>query len=259
MKALAVWLLLCRTAFAAPDFADRSQERFGTRHNGSSIYRLYAAHLSEQAAPFGLLVYLHGDGADEFAAGSNQLDGYAAVARKHRLLMIAPLTPDHRSRTWWRSNTAPRYAAELIAHISRRYAVDTGNIWLAGYSGGAEVITYHLLADHSHLFHGGGALMVGGGGFGEKDAFAQRPSETFKSRFALKWLAGEYDTPAKGGSDKGFDALNEARQAYRRYRAAGFTDAEFEVVPATGHYRLATHGPAALDKLIQRQHRKETP
>lgn len=72
--------------------------------------------------------------------------------------MIPPTTPDRGSLTWWTKESSPNYLSELLQEVYRRYPIDKSRIWLAGYSGGAETISYNLLTDHGNLFQGGALL-----------------------------------------------------------------------------------------------------
>ncbi|MDO4641326.1 MAG: hypothetical protein Q4A84_06450 [Neisseria sp.] len=248
---LFISLFALTAAFASELPEDNTTISFTGPSGQTSSYRIYGDHLEEDSAPYGLLVYLHGDGADEFDdAQSKTLQAYADIARKHNLLMIAPKTPDRGSLTWWKKESSPTYLSELLQEVYRRYPIDKSRIWLVGYSGGAETISYNLLTDHSNLFQGGGALLIGGGGFSNDTSFGLKPSSQLKQNFVLKWLIGEKDTDGQEEADPGFDALDAAKQAYRRYRNEGFS-ASLEIVPNVGHYNInREYGPATLDKLI---------
>lgn len=54
------------------------------------------------AAPKGVVVHLHGDGAGEFRNPSGTLADLAAAANSRGLFFLAPRTPDERNGvTWW--------------------------------------------------------------------------------------------------------------------------------------------------------------
>ena len=66
---------------------------------------------------------------------------------------------------WWvRARSNGRMVRALIEEIALAYGVDTSRIWLAGYSGGAEFLSYELLSHDIEWIRGGGATFIGGGG-----------------------------------------------------------------------------------------------
>ena len=68
------------------------------------------------------------------------------------------------------------FAQEFIADSD----IDESQVWLMGYSGGAEFITYELDADQQGTWRsGGGSIMVGGGG-GRMGAWRLRRRRTLK-------------------------------------------------------------------------------
>lgn len=282
----ALLVLMTRAAAQAPscETTDHRAIRFRSDPTHVSTYRLYGSHLcptpvdrhrgatpathhpADRSSPksralpsgppsrppqtHGLLLYLHGDGAGEFDDPDDAtLTSFARIARKHHMLMVAPRTPDTQTMTWWRKPGSTHYLRALLLHLYAHYPIDRHHVWLVGYSGGAEEITYNLLMDHNDLLHGGGALLVGGGGLSRTTVFGHIPSHPLRQHFPLYWLAGEMDTPDRGGDDKGFDALGEAHVAERRLHAAGFLT-HFRIIPDTGHYHIILHAPSMMDRLL---------
>lgn len=184
--------------------------------------------------PKGVLIHLHGDGADEFDHGANAeptLGELARVAASRNMVLIAPRTPDHRrGSTWWRrldSNTD--WLGALVAdRVRDDPGLDTGNIWWSGYSGGAEMISYGILCRTHGLVTGGAVMMAGGGAPGASDA----PSSGIPD-VPLRWSVGDLDDGTRG-YDR-FDALTAAREGAAWYRGHGASDVELEVLPGVAH------------------------
>lgn len=66
---------------------------------------------------------------------------------------------------WWvRARSNGRMVRALIEEIALAYKVDMSRVWLAGYSGGAEFLSYELLSHDIEWIRGGGATFIGGGG-----------------------------------------------------------------------------------------------
>ena len=94
----------------------------------------------------GLLLYFDGD--------------HISRAGSRLLRRTSPLTYN-----WWvRARSNGRMVRALIEEISLAYGVDMSRVWLAGYSGGAEFLSYELLSHDIDWLHGGGATFIGGGG-----------------------------------------------------------------------------------------------
>ena len=213
---------------------------------GSSQYHLYAAHLTGKPGAFGLMIYLHGDGHGEFGKPtSGTLQAYAQVARRRGMVLIAPKTPDGGTKTWWRQDSSTTYLGELVKHIYQRYNINQRQVWLAGYSGGAEVLTYKFLPRYNSLITGGGALMVGGGG-----AYTTPSVGGLRGNFSMRWLVGSRDSPSAGGDDGGFDALEASSEGVKYYRQAGIAT-DRQVLAGQDHYESISAGPGGLDAMIR--------
>ncbi|MDO5286356.1 MAG: hypothetical protein Q4G45_05970 [Actinomycetia bacterium] len=207
-----------------------------------------AGHLSG-SAPTGLIVYLHGDGYGEFSPSSTVLQEYAAVAREQGMLLVAPVTPDRTTSTWWRNQSSGDWLRAFLQHIQAGYRIDHAQVWFVGYSGGAEVITNVVVPQHSDLFTGGGALMIGGGSYGQRAASSSSVLVSHHQTFQMTWLVGELDTPSRGG-DGGFDALGEARRAESGFRQQGMTRTTLTVVPGENHITSVHRGAAELRQML---------
>ncbi|RRD48164.1 hypothetical protein [Arachnia propionica] len=221
--------------------------RFTSSQGLTSRYRFDKASGSGSK---GIVIYLHGDGHGEFDSGATVLDDHAAVARERGLSFVAPITPDRATGTWWRAESSGQWLRELLEHLWRNQAVDTSRVWFVGYSGGAEVITNVLLPDHSDLFTGGGALLVGGGSLDPQVVFTRSLSQQLRSGFVMHWAIGELDTPSRGGADGDFDALGEAQAAERAYRERGMTRTTLEVLPGETHESSIRHAAPTLRRLL---------
>ena len=224
---------------------------FRSRDGLTSRYRLDPAPRGDR--PTGIVIHLHGDDRGEFAPGATILDDYAAVARDNGMLMLAPVTPDRCTGTWWQEPSSAQWLRELIEHIKATHSVDSSRMWLVGYSGGAEVITNVLLPDHSDLFTGGGAVLLGGGSLDPEVVFTRQLSPQLKQDFVMTWVVGELDTPSRGGSDGDFDALAEARAAKQAYHGLGMAHTAVEVLPGETHDSSADDGAPALRRLLAEQ------
>lgn len=185
--------------------------------------------------PVGLVVSFHGDGAYEFnnpnstySLDADGSDGIVRVARDHNMIVLSILTPDIESgnKTWWlRGDNYADYVYSLINNLYQNYDIDKNQVWLIGYSGGAQFITQYYLSKYggSDQFRGGGALMFAGGdtpqnGSPQKGT-VHEISQEVKDNFSLWWGAGTNDGPDNSGWEGGFISAKNG-QAY--YESIGF-------------------------------------
>ena len=226
-------------------------KRTFTFRGTTSQYAVYAGHLDGKR-PKGVLFYLHGDGYPEFAREDSAyvLESFRQVARERGLLLVAPVTPDKSTKTWWRDEDSTAWLRAFILDVYKRHGVGRDNVWLAGFSGGAEETTNFLMAENSDLFAGGGALMVGGGSFDPESDFSPQPGAGLKSKFAMVWLVGSQDSPGKGGSDGSFDAVGESAAALRTYRGIGMKRASRVCVRGKDHNASIRSGPGMLRRML---------
>lgn len=114
----------------------------------------------------GLLVVLDGTGengvdnpeSSYMLGGSN---GVLAAAANAGLAVLAPQSPNQSSEQWHTGDTSG-YADWLAALIAEQHT--GGDLWLFGYSSGAQEITRFLLPQHPEVLTSGGFVVVGGGG-----------------------------------------------------------------------------------------------
>lgn len=167
-----------------------SSELLGYRsftHRGRNIYyRVDNLHLlSESESAPGVLFYFDGDHLSR--AGSRLLRRasplraeLAQVAAEFNMLSVPVLSPGSLREphltdagsyappltyNWWvRARSNGRMVRALIEEIALAYGVDMSRVWLAGYSGGAEFLSYELLSHDIEWIRGGGATFIGGGG-----------------------------------------------------------------------------------------------
>lgn len=167
-----------------------SSELLGYRsftHRGRNIYyRFDNLHLlSESESAPGVLFYFDGDYLSR--AGSRLLRRtsplraeLAQVAAEFNMLSVPVLSPGSLREprltdagsyappltyNWWvRARSNGRMVRALIEEIALAYKVDMSRVWLAGYSGGAEFLSYELLSHDIEWIRGGGATFIGGGG-----------------------------------------------------------------------------------------------
>lgn len=201
----------------------------------------YACGLPDH--PRGIVVHLHGDGAGEFDDPEGTLADLAAAANSRGLLFLAPRTPDDGDGTTWWHDLGDNLAwlRAFVADPSVTAGADASHLYWSGYSGGAEMISYGLLA-HAPELVTAGALMMGGGGVSTEAAAdpghagsASAPTDDLAS-VPLTWAVGTGDDGTT--SSDGFDALDAARRGSAYYRELGYRDTDLTVLDGHDHYNL---------------------
>lgn len=228
-------IIAATTLTTAAPATDAEHVRFTAGNGLQSEYHVYAAGVPQ---PAGLLIWMHGDGAWEFdhpddPAVMGGPDGVRAQALAQGYLVVSALAPDSAGTVTWWERGAPNadYMAELIDHLRARYGIDSNDIVMAGFSGGAQFTTQYFLPAHSGMLEGGGSIVFGGGGTPETSE--QQPwNEELQPRFFMHWATGELDDAEH--SDEGYDGIGEARRGVDYYAGEGF-DTSYEWIPGRDH------------------------
>lgn len=205
-----------------------SSELLGYRsftHRGRNIYyRVDNLHLlAESDSAPGVLFYFDGDhlsrmGSRLLRRTSPLRAELAQVAADFNMLSVPVLSPGslrdpHLTDTgsyappltynWWvRARSNGRMVRALIEEIALAYGVDMSRVWLAGYSGGAEFLSYELLSHDIDWIRGGGATFIGGGG---ADGVPERVREraalnpSSHERLLMSWHVGVLDGRSPSG------------------------------------------------------------
>jgi poly(3-hydroxybutyrate) depolymerase len=211
-------------------------ESFTSSNGLTSQYHLFGSGVPVDG-PVGVLVQFHGDGAYEFhhpgsAHSLGGPSGIVAAAEEHGLLVLAVLSPDrHGTVTWWEDGEDnAEFVRDLLEQeLFARFDIDRSDIWLVGFSGGAQFITQFLLPRHPSLLEGGGAILFGGGGAPRVEPAPFPPDLT--ARFTMHWYTGADD---RGTAPEWYDALTDAHRGRRWYDQQGFRTT-FEAPAGVGH------------------------
>ncbi len=167
-------------------------------HGMQSSYHIYTDGI-DRSKPVGVVFYFGGDYWKTSETwvhnpGGSQLKAMAAQARTKNMILVVPISPDKNASgdgiTWWENiDKNGQYFRALKDSLIKNYGLDTSRVWLAGYSGGAEFITYEVLADQQNWIRGGGATIIGGGG---ANGMQTAPSAAVR-KMPLTWHAGSKD------------------------------------------------------------------
>jgi hypothetical protein len=150
-------------------FTDQARQAFTAANGQSGKYLLYAGGINA-AKPVGLVVYVDGTGefgvdnpSSSYALGGSS--GLVATSRARNMMTLAVESPNQSCECWHTGNTSG-YADFLAGLIEKQLATyPVSEVWLSGFSSGAQEITRFLVPRHPELMRlGGGWVVFGGGG-----------------------------------------------------------------------------------------------
>ena len=247
-----------------------SSELLGYRsftHRGRNIYyRVDNLHLlsDSESAP-GVLFYFDGDHLSR--AGSRLLRRtsplraeLAQVAAEFNMLSVPVLSPGSLREprlkddgsyappltyNWWvRARSNGRMVRALIEEIALAYGVDMSRVWCAGYSGGAEFLSYELLSHNIEWIRGGGATFIGGGGADGVPARVREQASLNPSsheHLLMSWHVGVLDGRSPSGrrrmatsAEGSWSARIAAQEGSAFYEGLGARTL-LQVTPGRGH------------------------
>lgn len=230
-----------------------------TAHGRTLHYRVENTHRLECSGgePPGVLFYFDGDhllrtGSRLLRRTSTLRTELAGAAFAHRLLLVPMLAPgalidgplQGPTTNWWvRARANGRLFRAFAADLCERYGFDRSRMWLAGYSGGAEFITYELLLHANTTMDGGGASLIAGGGADGVPARFRTPDARL-DHLLLSWHVGDRDGRAPavlgggslGGKNTGalWSAQVAAQEGGRFYGGRG-ARINLHIMPGQGH------------------------
>jgi hypothetical protein len=150
-------------------FTDQARRSFTAGNGQSGNYLLYAGGI-DPAKPVGLVVYVDGTGefgvdnpTSSYALGGSS--GLVASSRARNMMTLAVESPNQSCECWHTGDTSgyADFLAGLIESQLSKYPVS--EVWLSGFSSGAQEITRFLVPRHPELMRlGGGWVVFGGGG-----------------------------------------------------------------------------------------------
>jgi hypothetical protein len=150
-------------------FTDQARRSFTASNGQTGNFLLYAGGI-DPAKPVGLVVYVDGTGeygvdnpTSSYALGGSS--GLVASSRARNMMTLAVESPNQSCECWHTGDTSgyADFLAGLIENQLSRYPVS--EVWLSGFSSGAQEITRFLVPRHPELMRlGGGWVVFGGGG-----------------------------------------------------------------------------------------------
>ncbi|MDO5701691.1 MAG: hypothetical protein Q4P36_09530 [Bowdeniella nasicola] len=203
----------------------------------SSYYDLYVGAI-DRSKPVGVLFYFDADSskASRFRyLDKGLMERLKASAARRNLVFVAAHTPGGPGKyglyNWWDDPAKGVYARNLGATVISRYRLDPSQVWMTGWSGGAELVTKELMSRGQTWFSGGGAIVMGGG---EAARGVYRPPASVRA-MPMRWYIGDRD--GYGATvPKSWSARKAAERGLASYRRAGFTDLKLVTVRNQGHF-----------------------
>lgn len=179
----------------------------------ASEYHVFASGLDPRR-PMGLMVFADGSGGDGFKhpnsvyqLDANGDDGLVAVARKHNMILLAPIAPppgcDYEANTrrdrgenancWYDPDNAvgkAQWSSDLVHQVKSEFDIDPDRIVVGGFSSGAQWATQFWAPAHGEEHSVDLTVAIGYGG---APVVTPQFSEEYKSETAFAWDTGTAD------------------------------------------------------------------
>ncbi|WP_346619109.1 hypothetical protein [Blastococcus montanus] len=185
------------SAGSGGSYSDQPRASFTAGNGHTGRYLRYAGGI-DASKPVGLVVYVDGTGEygidnpdASYALGGRS--GLVAQSRARNMVTLAVESPNQSCECWHTGDTAGY--ADFLAELIEREGIGAypiTEVWLAGFSSGAQEITRFLVPRHPELMRlGGGWVVFGGGG-----PPAGRTSLTSAHMSGVRghWFTGTADT-----------------------------------------------------------------
>jgi len=202
------------------------EENFTDSTSRSSKFKISVPADSSTQKPYGMLVYLHGDGAGDY---SNYWSSLKRIAAKHNMIALSVLSPTQtQNKQWYREGSQnAEFLDQLIrSKLYRSYNIDTKNVVFTGASGGPQFLTGQFLPLKGNNYIGGAIPLCGGGGpqgFGST-ARSFQPNANFKNYFKMFYYTQQGDF-----------LHDQAADSASHYKSLGVTNVQSEF-PAGGSH-----------------------
>ena len=240
-------LILCgtRSELAAQDVVDGFVARSFKAANGETMpYRLFVPDATARSKRLPLILYLHGGGGvgqdnQKQISGGNTAGTHAwtttEAQRKHPAFVLAPQFADSERTNGW-AGVAGK-VIELLAAVSREFAIDADRVYVTGQSLGGYG-TWDFITKHPDVF--AAAVPLCGGG---------DPSRIGAARTLPIWAF-------HGGEDP-VVPVTESRAMVAALRRAG-SSVKYTEYPDVGHnvWTRAYAEPDLADWLFAQRRRR---
>jgi len=191
--------------------------------NMSSRYHVYANGI-DWNKDVGMVYYLDGDyfanSASTFHAPTNtRTQNMAKDANSKNLVFISVESPSPRTAkngtTWWENGINNAKWFDAFARDMRdNHGISPEHTYVAGYSGGAELISIYLMTEKRYEWVQGGAIMIGGG-----DKSTRKGPHPANKNVPMYWEVGGSDVG--GTNPPGWSAFHAAKAGFMDYRDRG--------------------------------------
>ena len=229
----------------AQDVIDGFAARSFKASNGDTLpYRLFVPDATARTKPLPLILYLHGGGGvgrdnQKQISGGNTAGTHAWTSaeaqRKHPAFVLAPQLADSWRASGW--SDVAETVLQLIAALSREFAIDADRVYVTGQSLGGYG-TWHFITRHPDVF--AAAVPLCGGG---------DPSRASVARALPIW--------AFHGARDPVVAVTESREMIAALRRAG-SSVKYTEYEDVGHdvWTRAYAEPDLADWLFTQQRRR---
>jgi hypothetical protein len=210
------------------------EQTFSASNGKSSTWKTTIPDDMSETKPYGLSVYLHGDGGGDYTW---VFDSLVKTSKKHNLIGMVVKAPNF-ERRWYNGGIAnAKFLDELIEkELLAKYNIDKSRIYFIGTSGGSQFLGGQFIPNYGSKYNSG-ALLLCGGPKNWQNNIVSTPE--FISKFKFYWYSGT--------SDFLYDQIQDGIEYYK---GLGM-QVDSEMIPGGSHCNFPGNVGSAIERKLQ--------
>ena len=210
------------------------EQTFSASNGKSSTWKTTIPSDLSEAKPYGLSIYLHGDGGGDY---SWVFDSLVRSSKQENLIGLVVKAPNF-ERRWYNGGIAnAKFLDELIEkELLAKYNIDKTRIYFIGTSGGSQFLTGQFIPNYGSKYNSG-ALLLCGGPKNWQNNIASTPE--FISKFKFYWYSGTGDF-----------LYDQILEGIEYYKGLGM-QVDSEMIPGGSHCTFPGNVGGAIARKLQ--------
>ncbi len=210
------------------------EQSFSASNGKSSTWKTTIPDDLSPTKPYGLSIYLHGDGGGDY---SWVFDSLVKTSKKQNLIGIVVKAPNI-ERRWYNGGLAnAKFLDELIEkELLAKYNIDKTRIYFIGTSGGSQFLSGQFIPNYGSKYNSG-ALLLCGGPKNWQNTISSTPE--FISKFKFYWYSGTNDF-----------LYDQIQDGIEYYKGLGM-QVDSEMIPGGSHCTFPGNVGGAIERKLQ--------
>ncbi len=210
------------------------EQTFSSSNGKSSTWKTTIPQDLSASKPYGLSIYLHGDGGGDY---SWVFDSLVKTSKTHNLIGMVVKAPNL-ERRWYNGGLAnAKFLDELIEkELLAKYNIEKSRIYFIGTSGGSQFLSGQFIPNYGSKYNSG-ALLLCGGPKNWQNNIVSTPE--FISKFKFYWYSGT--------SDFLYDQIEEGMEYYK---GLGM-QVDSEMIPGGTHCTFPGNVGGAIERKLK--------